>query len=1032
MNENLEIALYVIKENQLTKSPRLDLSCLALAELPDELWDCTWVEELSLGRNQWNEKRQTWSLEDYYERITFTSIPNKIAQLTDLKTLLLDGVPQIDLTPLLQLKFLAHLDIRDADIEDFIPLTTIPSLRKLYLSIDHISDLCIFHYLGQLETLVIDEKETRLTAAELIGLRDFDDREEVLIAPLEPMDLSPIATCAKLKHLELGFQNTKNLSFLAQLDLLEYLGIKLSVNDVFGNYTNLEKLNTIKLSLEEPSNLVDYYHFPNLKNLELYSFRFHRRKFVSVEIKLEAFTTITTLTKLKITGTSRLNTLNLIKEFFNLEFLSINSGNTFDDLSPLLNLRNLRHLDIHCSNSVDLQLLTHLKKLEYLKLNAFYHTNFPFELLSLPHLTHLGVKGSRFLNVPQELTNQDNSLSFLRAYHHDLQQGSYPAYEAKQLIVGNGRVGKTSLLKALYQLDTFNAEEDSTHGIQLYEAQIPLTTPQNQLSLSIWDFGGQELYHATHRIFMLGKAVYLVLWEPEMESKLLEDPEDQPNEAYLSRNFPLEYWLGNIRAINKESKIIVVCTKRDDSREQFPAKLHALQEEYSVDSFISVSAKTGYGVETLLTRLKYLYAQIPELGMPRPLSWRKVQEKLAVLRQNKPYITPEEYRSLCTTENLDTASADALLHFLGFTGYLLNFTENHIVLDQKWALDGVYRLFDREHWYPLLKGNALRKRSELAKCLREFTPEQIELFLRLMMISEQALKLDKENEDPSYLIPEFLPNTQAPAVADIWSAFSSPIYHFRFRHPFFHAALIQRFIVRIAKLVERYDMMWHTGFLFNAEGTMALIQAYPAQGRIEVQIKGLEPEEMIELLEEEILRIQPGVPKSAFEISLTSQPDAWVNLEQLREKAKAGKTHLAATTGEILKIKPLLKLLPIGRLKDDSPTTKYDLKKITDRESGDQLLIPPPPPPPLEALKLLIKKELINEGIATAITSLEKHLLDSSEPANALIVLASQFQAFNRSVGMGLHSIEEQHLLSNRITHQLVTLLATIQESDLQ
>ena len=1031
MKENLEIALHLIRKNQLTQSPRLDLSCLALAELPDELWDCTWVEELSLGRKQWNEKRRSWSLEDYYDRSTFTSIPNKIAQLTNLKILLLDGVPSIDLTPLTGLKSLVHLDISDADITDITPISALTHLKVLQLSVNDIPDLSPLNSLLNLEELVLDHKEIR-DASMLSGsdsdndsgidslrkLREFHQPEG-----LTKIDLEWIKHLSKLKKLKLDISYSKNLELLNQLTNLEELYIHFTERDFLSSDIPLSKLKELTLDHAGAHNLGKMYNFPQLEHLIFYSSHF---------TDFQIFKNLKSLKKIDVRWRSKFATLNGLNNLINLQSLLMDGLGQFDDLSPLLKLPNLRHLDIRCSDSVDLQLLTQLKNLESLKLNAFFHTNFPFELLSLPHLTHLGVKGSRFLNVPQELTNQDNSLSFLRAYHHDLQQGSYPAYEAKQLIVGNGRVGKTSLLKALYQLDTFNAEEDSTHGIQLYEAQIPLTTPQNQLSLSIWDFGGQELYHATHRIFMLGKAVYLVLWEPEMESKLLEDPEDQPNEAYLSRNFPLEYWLGNIRAINKESKIIVVCTKRDDSREQFPAKLHALQEEYSVDSFISVSAKTGYGVETLLTRLKYLYAQIPELGMPRPLSWRKVQEKLAVLRQNKPYITPEEYRSLCTTENLDTASADALLHFLGFTGYLLNFTENHIVLDQKWALDGVYRLFDREHWYPLLKGNALRKRSELAKCLREFTPEQIELFLRLMMISEQALKLDKENEDPSYLIPEFLPNTQAPAVADIWSAFSSPIYHFRFRHHFFHAALIQRFIVQIAKLVERYDMLWHTGFLFNAEGTMAIIQAYPAQGRFEVQIKGLEPEEMIELLEEEILRIQPGVPKSAFEVSLTSQPDAWVNLEQLREKAKAGKTHLAATTGEILELKPLLKLLPISRLKDDSPTTRYDLKKITDQQSGAQLLDPPPPPPPLEALKLLIKKELINDGIATAITSLEKHLLDSSEPANGLIVVASQFQAFNRNVVMGLLSIEEQHLLSNRITHQIVALLATIQERDLK
>jgi internalin A len=39
--------------------------------------------------------------------------------------------------------------------------------------------------------------------------------------------------------------------------------------------------------------------------------------------------------------------------------------------------------------------------------------------------------------------------------------------------------------------------------------------------LNLWDFGGQEIYHGTHTLFLQGQAVFLVLWTPELESQTI-------------------------------------------------------------------------------------------------------------------------------------------------------------------------------------------------------------------------------------------------------------------------------------------------------------------------------------------------------------------------------------------------------------------------------------------------------------------------------------------------------------------------------
>ncbi len=45
------LALQLIAENKKTKATRLDLGNCGLTELPDELSDCTWLEELILSND---------------------------------------------------------------------------------------------------------------------------------------------------------------------------------------------------------------------------------------------------------------------------------------------------------------------------------------------------------------------------------------------------------------------------------------------------------------------------------------------------------------------------------------------------------------------------------------------------------------------------------------------------------------------------------------------------------------------------------------------------------------------------------------------------------------------------------------------------------------------------------------------------------------------------------------------------------------------------------------------------------------------
>ncbi|MCA9968524.1 MAG: GTP-binding protein, partial [Anaerolineales bacterium] len=120
-------------------------------------------------------------------------------------------------------------------------------------------------------------------------------------------------------------------------------------------------------------------------------------------------------------------------------------------------------------------------------------------------------------------------------------------HEAKLLLVGQGRVGKTSLLRRLTD-GSFSNAESTTHGINVRSRQISLPNSEQSVRLNLWDFGGQEIMHNTHQFFLTRRSLYLVV---------LNSRED----AHANRLF---YWLkliGNIA----DAPIIVVINQIDQN-----------------------------------------------------------------------------------------------------------------------------------------------------------------------------------------------------------------------------------------------------------------------------------------------------------------------------------------------------------------------------------------------------------------------------------------------------------------------------------
>ncbi|MBK8194079.1 MAG: GTP-binding protein [Lewinellaceae bacterium] len=114
------------------------------------------------------------------------------------------------------------------------------------------------------------------------------------------------------------------------------------------------------------------------------------------------------------------------------------------------------------------------------------------------------------MEVPPYEIVQNGNDPIIRYFEEIRVKGGIENNEIKLILVGNSTAGKTSLVNFLIKRQ-YKKGEITTHGITRTYWQ-----PEGKnMLVSIWDFGGQEYYHAIHKLFLSCNAVYILVCDAE-------------------------------------------------------------------------------------------------------------------------------------------------------------------------------------------------------------------------------------------------------------------------------------------------------------------------------------------------------------------------------------------------------------------------------------------------------------------------------------------------------------------------------------
>ncbi len=334
--------------------------------------------------------------------------------------------------------------------------------------------------------------------------------------------IAPLAKLTGLRSLIVANTQVTDLALLAGLTALQTL-------DVWGTrvadltpLANLTALQTLNVSDTWVADLAPLAGLTTLQTLNLRG---------TQVADLAPLATLTTLQTLNLRGTQVAN-LAPLTGLTTLQTLNVERTQVAD-LTPLASLTALQTLDLRGTQVADLAPLRRL-----------ISQGCPVRWSSAVWEGYgIYVKDCPLINPPAEIIHQGNEA--ILNYFHERELGDVDhLYEAKMLIVGEGDAGKTSLLRRLYQPDQpLPTERETTKGITIYRHDFPLKNGR-RFRLNVWDFGGQEIYHATHQFFLTRRSLYLLLDDTRKDHKSVSD------EGF-------KYWLELIDLFGGHSPVLI-------------------------------------------------------------------------------------------------------------------------------------------------------------------------------------------------------------------------------------------------------------------------------------------------------------------------------------------------------------------------------------------------------------------------------------------------------------------------------------------
>ncbi|MEG4342869.1 leucine-rich repeat domain-containing protein [Microcoleus sp. A003_D6] len=859
-----------------------------LIALPEELRSLVNLRSIDLSGNPFGKMPELLLRMKQLESLNLNSIglkeiPQEIGQLSNLTELNFRYNQIIQIPEVLgQLSNLTVLHLFNNQIAQ-IPqaLAQLSNLTELYLSSNQIAQ--IPKALAQLSNLTVlhlwHNQITQIPEA----LAQLSNLTELVLWHNQITQIpEALAQLSNLTELVLSHnQITQIPEALGQLSNLTELVLNhnqiTQIPEALGQLSNLTQLNLSHNQITQIPEALG--KLSNLTQLVL-----HNNQIAQIP---EAIAKLSNLTQLYLSSNQIAQLPDAIGQLSNLTQLYLFNNQITQLPDAMGQLSNLTQLDLRSNQIAQIpDAIGQLSNLTQLDLRRNQIAQIPDAIGQLSNLTHLDLNNNQIAAIPEAIRSMEklekldlrgNPMPIPREIMGGSRFGdpgdlrtildfyfqtrdpndTEELNEAKLLIVGEGEAGKTSLAKKLLNPDyELEKQEPSTEGINVIRWEFPQANGK-PFRINLWDFGGQEIYHATHQFFLTERSLYILL---------VDNRRENPN---------LCYWLNIIELLSNKSPVFLVQNEKQDRRCEINVSQLRRDFDNLIEKPVPINLADNRGLAALQRALQNRIVTLDHISTPIPKRWANVRHILENYSQRQTHIEISEFYNICIGQGFNKSDKPAMLSlskYLHDLGIILHFQKdpilkNIVILRPELATNAVYKVISKKEITDEKEvadnaeviancGYFTQKNLKQIWCEREYQDLHDEL---LHLMKHFKLCYEIPGQPGQYIAPQLLP-LATPNYT--WDDIDNLIL--RYEYDFMPKGIITRFIVEMHLLIYRPqsflpkgrgDIVWRDGvILTDGYGKAEVIEDYHKR-EIRIRVSGKQKKSILERIRHELWKI---------------------------------------------------------------------------------------------------------------------------------------------------------------------------------
>ncbi len=703
-------------------------------------------------------------------------------------------------------------------------------------------------------------ESTRTQISDISALSNLTNITYLKLRSAQISDISALSNLTNITYLNLGHNQISNISALSNLENLKVLDLKINQISDISALSNLTNITYLNLGHNQISNISALSNLTNITKLYLEANQIS---------DISALRNLPNLTVLHLYN-NQISDISTLNNLTNITHLTLGI-NKINNVSTLKNLTNIIHLRLNNNQISNISALKRLKKLKELDLRKNPIENLPEWICKFPNMdiswtdswaiNHITFYDNPLKEPPIEIVKQGNA-----AVKDYFENKRIAETEIKLILTGNSRAGKTTLLEFMKNPEVFT-DKESTHGITVEHIKW------KNFNLNVWDFGGQDYYHATHRLFLTNNAVYILVWEQntnktEKKNTTIFIGKEQKEEIVELQNYDYYHWLTVIRKYDdlerensKDEKLkvhkspVIMLQNKIDDTETGNNKIEKLnktkQKKYSIgeNNLFAISIKethknwkkTERYAEGYVNEYRNFENRLQEL-IKTELQNRQVLAydvaiRTAVRERTENIISFSDYKKMChkatksvlgkpiTEEQIRFATKG--LHSQGvliYYGYISNsaFLKDNVFIKPRYVTDTIYQILNKD-----VKENAgeftledVIKVFQKSGQSKEAATYDAQLFINLMKSPNFELIFEDKYKTNTYYATQYLPEELKNEALKYFNKDKRTLplaFVIRFDN-YFSASIISRFIARYGFYADKKEkettVFWKYGISF--------------------------------------------------------------------------------------------------------------------------------------------------------------------------------------------------------------------------